>query len=163
MDLNIRSCAEGEAPALAQVFHRAVHEGAATRYTQDERMAWSPDVPAGASWEERLGGSETVVAEQAGRPVGFMSLDMSRGYLDLAFVAPEVMGRGVAALIYAVVEGRARSAGLTRLTAEASLLAEPFFRRQGWRVVKRQNVERLGVELSNTLMEKDIAAREAVA
>ena len=163
MDLSIRSYAEGDAPGLAKVFHRAVHEGAATRYSLDERMAWSPSVPDGASWEERLSGLETVVAERAGDPVGFMSLDVSRGYLDLAFVVPEVMGQGVAALIYAVVEGRARSAGLTRLTTEASLLAEPFFRRQGWRLMKRQKVERLGVELSNAVMEKDIAAHEAVA
>lgn len=162
MDLTVRSYAEGDALALGEVFHRAVHEGAATRYSPEERAAWSPRPPASRAWEARLAEAETVVAERNGVAVGFMSLDMTRGYLDLAFVVPEAMGTGVAELLYAVLEGRARVAELARIETEASLLAEPFFARQGWRVVRRQTVERLGVQLSNAVMEKSlIRASEA--
>lgn len=105
-------------------------------------------------WEDRLAAADTVVAVKGGAAVGFMSLDPTRGYLDLAFVLPEAMGQGVAAALYAVLEGRARALGLACLTTEASHLAEPFFARHGWRVVRRQRVERHGVMLSNALMEK---------
>lgn len=152
--LLVRSYAPGDARALGQVFHRAVHDGAALRYTPRECAAWSPRPPASRMWEDRLARAETVVAETGAGPVGFMSLDMGRAYLDLAFVLPEAMGRGVAAALYAVLEGRARAAGLDRLTTEASLLAEPFFARQGWHVLRRQEVERQGVFLRNAVMEK---------
>ena len=156
MDLTIRSYAEGDARPLAEVFHRAVHEGTAARYTPEERAAWSPRITDTRSWELRLADAETVVADTPEGPVGFMSLDTARAYVDLAFVLPEAMGTGIAAALYAVLEGRARAQGLTRLETEASLLAEPFFARQGWRLVRRQKVERLGVFLSNAVMEKPL-------
>lgn len=156
MDLTIRSYAEGDARPLAEIFHRAVHEGAASRYTARERAAWSPRIPDTRSWENRLAEAETLVAVTPDGPVGFMSLDLASAYLDLAFVLPEAMGKGVAAALYAVLEGRARALGLSRLETEASHLAEPFFARQGWRLVRRQEVERLGVRLSNALMEKTL-------
>lgn len=159
--LLVRSYAPGDARALGEVFHRAVHEGASRRYTPAECNAWSPRPPASRLWEARLADAETVVAETPEGPVGFMSLDPARGYLDLAFVVPEAMGRGVAAALYAVLEGRARAAGLVRLTTEASLLAEPFFARHGWRLVARQEVERHGVLLRNAVMEKTLRGADA--
>lgn len=161
--LLVRSYATGDAPVLAEIFHRSVHEGAASRYSPEECAAWSPRVPDTRSWELRLAEAETVVAEMPGGPVGFMSLDRARGYLDLAFVLPEAMGKGVAGVLYAVLEGRARARGLTRLETEASLLAEPFFARQGWRLVRRQKVERLGVFLPNAVMEKPLERVAAFA
>lgn len=163
MEVVVRSCRPGEAGALAEIFHRAVREGAAGAYTEEERAAWSPEAPSGAAWLARTEGAETVVAEAGGVPVGFMSLVMAEGYLDFAYVLPEVKGRGVAAALYAVLESRARAAGLGRLTTEASLLAEPFFARQGWSLVRRQTVERRGVPLRNAVMEKRLCARPAQA
>lgn len=163
MDLTIRSYAAGDARPLAELFHRAVHEGASARYTPEECRAWSPRPPDAPTWEKRLAEAETVIADTPQGPVGFMSLVVERSYLDFAYVAPEVMGKGVAGLLYAVLEGRARAAGLTALTTEASLLAEPFFARQGWQVVQRQQVERLGVLLRNAVMEKALLPAQEVA
>jgi len=163
LDLVIRSYRSPDAKALGEVFHRAVHEGAAGKYSPEECAAWSPEPPVSHAWAARLGEAETLVAETPGGLVGFMSLVIDRAYLDFAFVAPEVMGKGVAAALYAVLEGRARAKGLTVLSTEASLLAEPFFLRQGWRLVERQEVERRGVMLKNAVMEKDLTALDRVA
>jgi putative acetyltransferase len=100
------------------------------------------------------------VAERDGVPVGFMSLDLARGYLDLAFVLPQVMGQGVADALYAVLEARARAEGLARLTTEASALARPFFARNGWALIREQQVERRGVALHNAVMEKTLSPGE---
>ena len=105
--------------------------------------------------------AETIVAERAGALLGCMTMDMGPGYLDFAYVAPEVMGRGVATALYAVIEGRARVAGHGRLETQASLLAERFFARNGWRIVARQEVERDGVRIPNAVMEKRLKARAA--
>ena len=155
--LIIRPCRVTDAPELAELYHRAVREGAAGHYDADQRAAWSPAPPTGEEWRRRLIEAQTVVAERAGRLLGFMTLDAQTGWIDFAYVAPEAMGRGVAETLYAVIEGRARAAGLTRLETEASLLAERFFTRRGWHVVTRQEVERHGQRLPNALMAKSLA------
>ena len=153
MELSVRSYVPEDADALGQVFYRSVREGAVQRYDPAQVEAWSPKVPKGAQWRERLEATDTVVAVSDVGPLGFMNLD-ERGYLDMAFVLPEAMGKGVAGAIYAVLEGRARVQGIPVLTTQASLLAEPFFERHGWQVTRRQEVEMDGVMLNNAWMEK---------
>ena len=154
--LIIRPCRVTDAPGLADLYHRAVREGAAAHYDAAERAAWSPAPPSGEAWRRRLIEAQTIVAERAENLLGFMTLDITTGWIDFAYVAPEVMGQGVAETLYAVLEGRARAAGLTRLETGASLLAERFFLRRGWHVVQRQTVERAGQLLRNATMAKDL-------
>ncbi|MEM7718819.1 MAG: GNAT family N-acetyltransferase [Pseudomonadota bacterium] len=153
--MEVRSFQPEDADALGDVFHRAVRDGAAIRYRPDQVAAWSPQRPSGARWSDRLAGADTVVALDGDDRVGFMTVDAD-GYLDLAFVLPEKMGTGTADLLYAVLETRARARGTARLTTQASLLAEPFFARHGWALVRRQEVEINGVVLANAWMEKPL-------
>jgi putative acetyltransferase len=161
MEFLLRSYTPEDAEVLGGVFYRSVREGAAARYTEEERAAWAPEVPNGPAWEAKLAKSDVVVAESGGKIVGFMT---RQGALcDMAFVLPEVMGTGVAGVLCAVLEGRARAEGVDRMTVEASHLAEPFFARRGWGVVRRQTVERKGVTLVNCVMEKDLAQKSVAA
>lgn len=159
----IRPYRPADAIPLATLYHRSVNEGTAPKYDAAQRAAWSPEPPTSAGWRARVEEASTVVAERDGALLGFMTLDMEAGFLDFAYVAPEVMGQGVASALYAVVEGRARVRGHAVIETEASLLAEPFFRRQGWRVVQWQDVERFGVKLPNARMEKRLIRRFAAA
>ncbi|WP_224814539.1 GNAT family N-acetyltransferase [Hasllibacter sp. MH4015] len=161
--LIIRPYRPADAIGLATLFHRAVQEGTSRHYSPEQREAWCDRPPTSAGWRARVEEAETIVAERDGAYLGFMTLDMETGYLDFAYVAPEVMGKGVADALYAVVEGRARVRGLDRLDTEASLLAQPFFARHGWRLIARQEVERAGVKIPNAVMEKRLGARVAAA
>jgi len=146
---------EEDAPATAALFHASVHGLAKARYDQAQREAWAPQVPETTAWLQRLRGQSAFVAERDGGIVGFMTLRPD-GYLDLAFVAPEVARQGIASRLYCAIEGEAAALGHTRLHAEASHLARPFFERQGWRVVREQTVQRNGVALTNFVMEKPL-------
>ncbi|MDD9977498.1 MAG: GNAT family N-acetyltransferase, partial [Boseongicola sp.] len=116
----VRSSRESDLEALGALFHRSVREGASRMYSPEQCAAWSPMVPAGDAWRQRLAPLDTVVAERNGCIIGFMSFEPKDGYVDFAFVAPEEMGKGVAAALYAVVEGRARSVRLEPITTAAS-------------------------------------------
>lgn len=161
--LALRPYAPADAAALAQVFHRAVRKGTAAHYWLPQRLAWSPRPRPAADWHARLSQIETVVAERDGQPVGFMALDLSDGFLDFAYVAPELRGQGVGAALYAVLEGRARAARIALLETAASRVAEPFFARRGWRVLRRQSVRRHGIALPNAVMQKPLLAGDLVA
>lgn len=151
----IRRFREEDAPATATLFHASVHGLTKDHYDQAQREAWAPHVPETATWLKRLRSQSAFVAEQGGRIVGFMTLRPD-GYLDLAFVAPGASRQGVASRLYDAINAEAKELGLTRLHAEASHLARPFFERQGWAVVKKQTVQRHGAALTNFVMEKHL-------
>lgn len=155
--LTFRPCRITDAPGLATIFHRAVHEGAGRHYSMEQCKAWSPAPPTDEGWCRRLVEAQTIVAERGDALLGFMTLDIATGFVDFAYVVPEVMGQGVADTLYAIVEGRARSAGLRDLETEASLLGERFFRRHGWRVVTRNQITRDGITMPSATMRKPLA------
>jgi putative acetyltransferase len=150
--LLIRPYRPGDADALAQIFFDAVRIGAAPKYPAAELAAWAPIRPSAEVWAARLAPLTTFVAE-AHQPIGFMSLGPN-GYLDLAFVAPEQRGQGVADALHAAVLAYAQSQALPLLTTEASRMARPFFLRMGWQDLARQTVERGGQRIENFKMQR---------
>jgi len=151
----IRRFQEEDAPATATLFHASVHGLARDRYDQAQRDAWAPHVPETAAWLKRRRPQSAFVAEREGAIVGLMTVRPD-GYLDLAFVAPDASRQGVASRLYHAIEVEAVALGLSRLHAQASHLARPFFERQGWTVVQEQTVQRNGVALTNFAMEKPL-------
>ncbi|MEM1372884.1 MAG: GNAT family N-acetyltransferase [Pseudomonadota bacterium] len=139
----IRHFRPEDAAPCADLFFRAVHEGAAERYDAHQRRAWLPRVPDPGTLCERLSAQTCFVAQDA-EITGFMSLTRT-GYLDLAYVAPARRGTGLADQLYAAILNAARVARHATLSTHASLYAQPFFSRQGWRVLAPEKVERDGV------------------
>lgn len=154
-DVKVRDYRSADLPAMCRVFYEAVHH-AAMPYSSDQRRAWAPAPPDPADWEGRLRDQVVLVAEGDGVLLGFMTL-RENGYLDLAYVAPDAQGRGVADALYRQIENQAMDQGLRRLTVAASHPARSFFRRQGWTQVEAQVVSRSGVDLENFRMEKRLS------
>ncbi len=154
----IRSAQPEDHAAMAKVFYLAVNQTARAEYSEAQCTAWCPAPPALDVWRKRLAGLDIAVSEVDGVLVEFIGLNVEKALVDFAFVHPDDSRAGHASALYAVIEGRARQAGLTHLTTEASRLAEPFFKSQGWHVVAHQEVERNGVTLPNARMAKDLTA-----
>lgn len=153
--VSVRRFREDDTAATAQLYFDAVHRGARDHYDEAQRKAWAPQVPEAEAWRERLTCQTTLVAERDAKVVGFMTLQPD-GYIDLAFVAPETMGRGVARQLYEAVLAEAARMGVRRLHTQASYLARRFFERQGWTVAREQNLSRDGVSVTNFVMEKHL-------
>ena len=131
---------------MAEVFHRAVHEGSAAHYTALQRAAWSPTPNPALFCNREADGRKIWVAEIAGAVTGFIELEQD-GHIDCFYCHP----RGAGSALYATLEAEA---GRAQLRVEASDVAQPFFERRGYEVVAKQVVERAGVPLRNTLMVK---------
>ena len=151
----VRRYQTGDASACAVLFYRAVHEGASNAYSSEQRDAWAKQVPKTAHWHKRLSNDACFVAERDGVVAGFMTLEPD-GHVGFAYVAPEEMGRGTAAALYAALLNEALCKRLKSLTTEASHLAKPFFEKFGWQVVTSQQVERHGVLIPNYKMRCDL-------
>lgn len=142
--------------AVALVFYRAVREGTAPWHDEAQRAAWAPAPEPDWSEPDKLARQWCWVAEAGGIVTGFMSLEPS-GYLDMAFVLPEAMGKGVAAALYRALVARARSEGLARLTVRASHPARRFFAKHGWKIDAFENFEADGQVYETYLMSVDLA------
>jgi len=155
MSPTIRAFEPDDAAALARIYFESVHSGTVDHYDAAQRRAWADNVPETGAWRDRLQSQTTFVADIGARSVGFMTPDAG-GHIDLAFVAPDVIGRGIAKALYDRIETEALRLGLKRLDTAASHLARPFFERQGWGVVREQSVMRRSVSLTNFVMEKHL-------
>lgn len=154
-EINIRKGKPDDWAALADVFHRAVQEGAHA-YTTEQRRAWSPQSKAGPDWSLRLSRQSVMLAEtEADGPIGFLTLEMN-GYLDCAYILPGFQGRGLFRRLYIPLETGARAAGETRIYTHASLHAQPAFSAMGFQIVKPETVGVDGVWLPRFLMEKQL-------
>ena len=145
----IRPYRAGEAGALARLFYDTVHTVNAADYSPTQLAVWATGTVDLARWEAAFLSRHTLVAEEGDTIVGFADMT-AEGYLDRLYVHRDYQRRGAAtALCDALESGCAAPV----LTTHASITARLFFEKRGWRVVRRQQVLRQGVALTNFVME----------
>lgn len=151
--MTIRDYENRDLAGVAAVFTEAVHGLTAHRYDAAQRAAWAPRPPDLTVWARRMAGVRTLVAERDRVLIGFQSYQ-ENGHIDFLYIRPDAVRRGVATALYRAAEERLAAAGVGVLFTEASLVAAPFFAKQGFHVVEAQEVERGGVRLRRYVMEK---------
>ena len=143
MPPSVRPYRPEDRAAVALVFFRAVREGSVAHYSQAEREAWAPSPDPDWHEPDKFLDQWCFVAEKDGQITGFMSMDKT-GYLDCAFVIPEVMGNGTAAALYDRMMDAARAAGLRRFTVKAVENSRRFLARRDWQVDGMEKGEERG-------------------
>lgn len=155
--MRFRNYAPKDADDLARVMFLAVRDIAVRYYSPEQCAAWCPGIAQGDAFVARLsdGRAVFVAADDTDVAQGFIEL-CPNGYIDRFYCAPEVAGRGVGQKLYQMLELQAQDWGLGHLQVEASEAARGFFLREGFQVVKRQEISRREVSLHNYRMEKTL-------
>lgn len=149
--MRIRSYQSSDIKEMAELFYNTVHTVNAEDYTGEQLDAWADGNPDLVKWDQSFQAHQTLIAEEDDRIVGFGDIDRT-GYLDRLYVHREYQGQGIATLLCDLLEELTEG---NVITVHASITAKPFFERRGYRTVKRQQVERRGILLTNYIMEKD--------
>ncbi|MGN0241145.1 MAG: GNAT family N-acetyltransferase [Candidatus Weimeria sp.] len=152
--MQLRKYQSADCEELADLFYQTVHCVNARDYTKTQLNAWASGQIDLRKWDKSFLEHYTIVAVQDDEILGFGDMADS-GYLDRLFVRKDHQGEGIATAICDELEG---SVSGKRITTCASITAEPFFLKRGYHVVRRQEVERNGVSLTNYLMEKLVIA-----
>ncbi len=139
---------------LADVMFDAVRNGP-SKYTQAQRAAWVPERRSGAEWETRLVAKDIAIGLDGIRILGFMSIE-GGGYIDFAFIRPEVQGSGLFRRLFGMVQERARANAEPRLWVHASLMAQPAFAAVGFSVLEHQIVQIGDQDFQRAMMEKPL-------
>lgn len=146
----IRRYKSSDLNEMAKLFYETVHSVNIRDYTREQLNQWASGGIDLEKWSESFLEHLTYVAIENNIIVGFGDIDKN-GYLDRLFVHKEFQGRGIATVICDKLE---KSTGAERVIVHASITAKPFFEKRGYRIIRRQKVERKGVFLINYLMEK---------
>ncbi|MBZ6076487.1 GNAT family N-acetyltransferase [Microvirga puerhi] len=154
----LRPFLPADVPILAEILQASVEELTGEDYSESQREAWA-SVAEEEEFAKLLAKSLTLVALVEGSPVGFITLEGNE-QIALFYVHPAVAGQGVGTMLYDAVEKLATARGATRLVADASDNARPFFEKQGFQAQRRNTVTMGDEWLGNTTMEKRLAKPE---
>jgi len=156
--VRVRPFRPPDAPALARIFHAAVHGIAARHYSPAQIAAWAPAVPDPARFCARgMDGRILLVAEgEDGAALAYADVEPD-GHIDHLFCRPDAAGTGVTATLYAALEAAAVARGIARLYTEASEPARRFFEKRGFTVDHRRDFELAGVPIHNYAMHKRLS------
>lgn len=157
MNIEVRDATPDDAAAVANLFYRTILNVNIGDYSSDQVEAWAGPAPGLEMWSERIAPDDDArrmfIAVMDGVVVGFAELEAD-GHVDTLYVHHEYQGLGIASRLLDRVEAEAQRLGIDRLYTEASITAEPFFRRRGFSVVAPQQVEVRGHFFKNYRMER---------
>ena len=152
---NMKICTYSESMTveIADLFHSAVHHINPSIYTKEQQEAWAPTPPNYDNWSIRLGAKNPFVAIIDGNVAGFIELEKN-GHIDCFYTHPKFQQKGVGTSLYNYLLVEARRNKIRRLYVEASHTAKDFFTKQGFILIKENEVLRNSVCLINYTMEK---------
>lgn len=147
----IRKFQSEDLESLLVLFQDVVRTVGAKYYDAEQVEAWAQidrEV-----WRQSLSVNITYVALENDEIIGFGEMTPT-GHLHHMFVHQHRQGRGVARLLFKKLEEEAKKLGLTEITTEASIIAMPLAKRQGFEVMKEQRKVHRGIEFINYVMHK---------
>lgn len=153
--MKIRLFRNEDGPLLAKLFHETIRKINIKDYGQAQVEAWAPELtPTWLSqWESSFAGKTVFVAESNQELAGFAELEIN-GHIDRFYVGHRFIRQGVGFLLFRALQECAREQQLSELSVEASVTAEPFFRKMGFSESVEQEVERNGEIFKNYKMTK---------
>jgi predicted N-acetyltransferase YhbS len=156
--LRLRRARPSDAPAIARVMRAAIRGLAAPFHPPRLVAAWSSLPPLYHAWAMSAGGERYLVAERAGRVVGYAA---RRGReVTAVFVTPGHARAGIGAALLAPLEREARRAGERSMLVRAAPGATPFYAALGYRGSRRSRVPLPGGgALPAVLMRKRLSSR----
>jgi len=158
--LALRPFMPTDTPLVAEIFRASIEDLTAEDYSEAQREAWAAAADDEEAFAARLGKQLTLLGTMGGSPVGFASLK-GADEIDMLYVHPAVAGQGVGTMLIDALERLAAARGAAKLTADVSDTAQEFFTRRGFVAQRRNTVPRGDAWLSNTTMEKKLAAKES--
>lgn len=135
MAITVRQMRPDESRLFLTLHSRSVRGLAAGHYSPQVIDAWTVPLTDEnvRSFEDNPDEEIRLIAELDGQPAGLGALVIASDELRACYVVPEAAQKGVGTALVREIERLAREHGITELHLHASLNAEPFYTRLGYR------------------------------
>ena len=145
----IREYKKSDCREITELFYNTIHSINAKDYSEKQLDVWAVKNPDIQKWDESLKEHFSFTAVKDNLIVGFGDIDKT-GYLDRLYVHKDYQGMGIATALCDKLESMVQG----KITVHASVTAKPFFEKRGYKAIKKQQVERQKILLTNFIMEK---------
>jgi putative acetyltransferase len=140
---------------IIQLFYETVHTINIKDYSQEQVDVWAPKNQDTTKWEKSLSDHISYVVEIDNKIVGFGDIT-NEGYLDHLYTHKDFQGRGISSAILKKLEEETKKLGLSEITTEASITAQPFFEKHGYKTITEQTKIVRGISFLNYKMKKNL-------
>jgi len=152
----VRPYTHSDAQDLAKIYYNTIHEVNAKDYSKIQLDAWAPKSSIELEgWSKKFTKTKPLVAVVDKTLVGFAEFEPN-GHIDCFYCHHEWIGFGVGTALMNAIHEMARDHKISKIFAEVSITARPFFEKHGFIVIEKQKVSIKGVELTNFKMEKEL-------
>jgi len=132
----IRKFVQEDACAVGELFFQTVHTINAKDYAPELLSMWAPNNDEFTNLVRNCHDNIFYVVEHESILVGFGDMRHD-GHLERLFVHKDFQGKKIGTMLLNKIEQEAHGLGLSRITTEASIRAQPFFLKHGFEVIKR--------------------------
>lgn len=146
----IRKYKPSDCNITADLFYNTVHFINKKDYSVEQLNVWADKNINLENWNNSLLKNYSLVAVIDEIIVGFGDID-NTGYLDRLFVHKDYQKQGIASMLCDNLE---QNINTPKIITHASITARPFFEKRGYIIVKKQNIKRNGIIITNYIMEK---------
>ena len=149
----VRKFHSSDAYSLWQLQFQTIREVCLKDYSQLQVAAWAPDVYQPQTWLARMISHDPFIVEIDNNIAGYADIQAD-GYIDHFYCSKHYIGKGVGGCLMRHILSQAKANKVSRLYAQVSITAKPFFQHFGFKVIKIQTVNVRGVDLQNYVMER---------
>lgn len=153
--MKIRKANENDLDEILNLFTGTISEVNNQDYSPSQIEAWSSGARDKERWLLKMDEQYFLVTEEEGSITGFASIT-NKGYLDTMFVHKNHQRKGIAKTLITAMIDYAKENQLKEIITEGSITAKPFFEKYGFKVIKKQLVNRKGIEITNYKMRKQL-------
>lgn len=132
---HVRPATESDAEEMCRVFRESVREMGSACYAPGQIESWAGGMTVERCLQ-RIRTGCVLIAEIDGKQAGWGQIDVGTGEVDMLYVAPEYVRRGVGTALMRYMEDLAARKGVETLRLRASLNAVPFYRHAGFTEVE---------------------------
>lgn len=144
-----------EIPEMQKLFVETVLSVNTKDYSLKQVEAWASCVGEVVYWEKRFDEFQFFVCYIKEELVGFVSVNKV-GFIHSLFISKNHQRKGVAKELMKNAEQFACNSKAKELTSEVSITAKPFFEKNGFETIEKQNATAKDVVLINYKMRKSI-------
>ncbi|KAF2079669.1 GNAT family N-acetyltransferase [Flavobacterium sharifuzzamanii] len=153
--MDIRKATISDLAEMQQLYIETIQSVCKNDYNPEQIEAWTYGVKNKERWIEVIEKQFVLLAIIGNQIAGFGTLK-DGNYIDFFYIHKDFQRQGIADKILNELEIEARKHHSKIITSDISITAKPFFEKKGFAVKAEQKNIRLGVELINFKMEKEL-------
>lgn len=153
--MNFKKATLSDLKEMQELYLGTIQSVCTNDYNPAQIEAWTSGVHNTERWIDVIRTQFVLLAVIENKIVGFGTLK-DGNYMDFFYIHKEHQRQGIANELLTKLELEAQIQHSKIITSDISITAKPFFERKGFTVKAEQRNIRLGVELINYKMEKEL-------